>query len=61
MGAWIYVEMGLGGIVIVTPVAIEVWMLSWWNDRGRVGLGCGFRALVGYVRSRPSHRCERVP
>jgi hypothetical protein len=28
---------GLGGIVVVAPVAIVVWMSSWWNDRGHVG------------------------
>jgi hypothetical protein len=31
MGARICIERGLGDIVIVTPVAIEVWMSSWWN------------------------------
>jgi hypothetical protein len=61
MGAWICVERGLGGIVIVTPVAVEVWMSSWWNDRGHVGSGCGFRAPVDYARSRPCHLWEQVP
>jgi hypothetical protein len=32
--------------VIVTPVAMEVWMSSCWNDRGHVGSGRGFRAPV---------------
>jgi hypothetical protein len=29
MDAWIRVERVVGGIVVVTPIAIEVWMLSW--------------------------------
>jgi hypothetical protein len=61
MGTWICVERGLGGIVIITPVAVEVWISLWWNDWGHVGSGHGFRAPVVYARSRPSHRCERVP
>jgi hypothetical protein len=61
MGAWICVERGLGGIVSVTPVAIEVWMSSWWNDRGYVGLGCGFCAPVDCAQSRPSRWRERLP
>jgi hypothetical protein len=60
-GALICVERGLGGIVVVTPVAIEVWMSSWWNDRGHIGSGRGSYALVNCARSRPSHRQERVP
>jgi hypothetical protein len=60
MGAQICEERGLGGIVVVTPIAAEVWV-SWWNDRSHVGSGCGFRAPVDCVRSRPSHRRERVP
>jgi hypothetical protein len=46
MGTQICVEKGLSGIVVVTPVAVEVWMSSWWNDWGHVGLGHGSRALV---------------
>jgi hypothetical protein len=61
MGAQICVERELGGIVVVTPVAVEVWMSSWWNDRGHIGLGRGFRAPVDCARSRPSHRQGRVP
>jgi hypothetical protein len=61
MGARIYVERGLGGIVVVTPVAVEVWMSWWWNDRGHVGLGRGSCATVDCAWSRPSHRRERVP
>jgi hypothetical protein len=57
----ICVERGLGGIVIVTPIVVEVWMLSWWNDRGHVELGRGSRALADYAWSRLSHRWERVP
>jgi hypothetical protein len=61
MGARICVERGLGGIVVVTPIAVEVWMSSWWNDRGHVGPGHGSRAPVDCARSRPSRRQERVP
>jgi hypothetical protein len=32
MGTWIFVEGGLGGIVVVTPIAVEVCLASWWND-----------------------------
>jgi hypothetical protein len=42
--------------VIVTPVAVEVWMPLWWNDLGHVESGCGSRAPVDRARSRPSHR-----
>jgi hypothetical protein len=61
MGARICVEREVGGIVVVTPVAVEVWMSSWWNDRGHVGSGRGSRAPVHCARSRPSHRREWVP
>jgi hypothetical protein len=54
-GAQICVERGLGGIVDVTPVAIEVWMLSWWNDQDHVGSGHGSRAPIDCARSRLSH------
>jgi hypothetical protein len=54
-------ERRLGGIVVVTPVAVEVWMSWWWNDRGHVGSGCGSRAPVECARSHPSHRWEQVP
>jgi hypothetical protein len=27
---------GLGSIVVVTPIAVEAWTPSWWNDRGHV-------------------------
>jgi hypothetical protein len=37
MGAQNCVERGLGVMVVVTPVTVEVWMSSWWNDRGHVG------------------------
>jgi hypothetical protein len=49
------------GIVVVTPVDVEVWMSSWWNDWGHVGSGYGSRAPVDCTRSRPSHRRERMP
>jgi hypothetical protein len=52
---------GLSGIVVITHVAVEVWMPSWWNNQGHVGSGRGSRALVDCARSRPSHRWERVP
>jgi hypothetical protein len=61
MGAQICVERGLGGIVVITPVAIEVWMSSWWNDWGHVGSRHGSRAPVDCARSHPSHQWERVP
>jgi hypothetical protein len=61
MSARICVERGLAGIVIVTPVTIEVWMSSWWNDRGLVESGRGSRAPVDYAWSRPSYWWERVP
>jgi hypothetical protein len=51
MDARICVERGLGGIVIVTPVAMEVWMSSWWNDRGHIESGRGPRASVCCARS----------
>jgi hypothetical protein len=59
MGAWICIERGLGGIVIVTPVDVEVWVLSWENDRGHVESGSGSCAPIDCARSRPSHRWER--
>jgi hypothetical protein len=58
MGA---IERGSGGIVVVTPVAVEVWMSSWWNDHGHVGSRRGSRAYVDYARSHSSHQRERVP
>jgi hypothetical protein len=61
MGFQICVEKGLGGIMIVTPVAVEVWMLSWWNDRGHVESGHSSRAPIDYAQSRASHWWERVP
>jgi hypothetical protein len=61
MGARICIERGLGGIVVVIPVAVEVWMSSWWNDRGHVRSGRGSRTAVDCARSCPSHRRERVP
>jgi hypothetical protein len=59
MGARICIERGLGGIVIVTLVDVEVWVLSWENDRGHVESGRGSYAPVDCARSRPSHRWER--
>jgi hypothetical protein len=54
MSTRIRVERGLGGIMVVTPTAIEVWMSSCWNDRGHVVLGHGSRAPVDCAWSRPS-------
>jgi hypothetical protein len=34
--AWICVERGLGGIVAITPVTVEVWTTSWWNEWSHV-------------------------
>jgi hypothetical protein len=61
MGVQICVERGLGGIVVVTPVAIEVWVSLWWNDRGHVGSRWASRAPVDYARSRLSYRWEWAP
>jgi hypothetical protein len=52
---------GVRWYVVVTPIAVEVWMSSWWNDRGHVRSGHGSRVPVDCARSRPSHRQERVP
>jgi hypothetical protein len=52
---------GSSCIVAVIPVAVEVWMSSWWNDRGHVGSERGSRAPVHCARSRLSHRREWVP
>jgi hypothetical protein len=60
-GAQIRVERRVGGIVAVIPVAVEVWISSWWNDQGHVGSERGSRAPVHYARSRLSHRQEWVP
>jgi hypothetical protein len=60
-GAQICIERGVGGIVIFTPVAVEVWMSSWWNDRGHVGSRRGSRAPVHCARSRLSYQREWVP
>jgi hypothetical protein len=74
-GAQICVERGLGGIVVVAPVVVEVWMPSWWNDRVMLGLGVVPVLLLtmhGHVspigRSgchgwgpRGSPSCERAP
>jgi hypothetical protein len=60
MDAQICVEKGLGSIMVVTPIPIEVWMSWWWNDRGHVGSERGSRATVDYARSHLSHRRERV-
>jgi hypothetical protein len=60
-GTRIHVERGLGGIVVVTPVAIEVWVPSWWNNRGRVGSERGSYAPVHCAQSCPPHRREWVP
>jgi hypothetical protein len=61
MGAQICVERELGGTVVVIPVAIEVRMSSWRNDRGHVGSGRGSCAPVDCAWSCLSHRQEQVP
>jgi hypothetical protein len=60
-GARIRVERGVGGIVAITPIAAEVWMSSWWNDRGHVGSERGSCAPIHHARSLPSYRREWVP
>jgi hypothetical protein len=52
-GIRICVERGIGGTVVVTPVIVEVWSSSWWNDRGQVGLECGSRVPVDCAQSCP--------
>jgi hypothetical protein len=47
--------------VVITLVAVEVWISSWWNDRGHVGLGHDSRATIDCSRSCRSHQGERVP
>jgi hypothetical protein len=61
MDTRICVERGLNGIVIVTSIAVEVWMSSWWNDWGHVESGRGSRAPIDYARSCLSHRWEQAP
>jgi hypothetical protein len=46
---------GVGGIVVVTPITIEVWMSSWWNDRGDVGSERGSHIPIHCARSCPSY------
>jgi hypothetical protein len=60
-GTWIHVERVVGGIVSVTPIAVELWMSWWWNDQGHVRSERGSRAPVHCARSRPSYRWEWVP
>jgi hypothetical protein len=33
---------GVGSIVAITPVTVEVWMSWWWNDRGHVWIRARF-------------------
>jgi hypothetical protein len=47
--------------VVVTLVAVEVWMSSWWNGQGHVGSGRGSRAPIDCAWSHLSHQWERVP
>jgi hypothetical protein len=56
--AGIFVARGLDDIAAVTPVVVEVWMSSWWNDRGHVESGDhSFASLTmhGHV-----HHVDRV-
>jgi hypothetical protein len=39
-------RVGVGGIVAIIPVAVEVWMSSWWNYRGHVGSERGSRVPI---------------
>jgi hypothetical protein len=52
---------GVGGIVAVTLIAVEVWTSWWWNGRGHVGSEHGSRVLVHCARSCPSHQREWAP
>jgi hypothetical protein len=47
LGTRICVERGLGGIVVITPVIVEVWMSSLLNDRDHVGSGHGHVRPIG--------------
>jgi hypothetical protein len=51
---------GVGGIVAITPIAIEVWTSLWWNDRGHVGSERGSHAPVHCAWSCSSDRREWV-
>jgi hypothetical protein len=52
----ICLERGLGGIVVVTPVAVEVWTSSWWNDQSHVWIRAQFpcSCLLYTIMSIPS-------
>jgi hypothetical protein len=54
----ICVERELGGIVVVTPIGVEVRTSSWWNDRSHVGLERGSYIPVHRAWSCMSHRQE---
>jgi hypothetical protein len=47
---------GVGGIVVVTLVAVEVWTSSWWNDRSHVGLEHGLHVPIHCAGSCLSHQ-----
>jgi hypothetical protein len=34
--AWICIERELGSTVVVTPIVVEAWTSSWWDDRSHV-------------------------
>jgi hypothetical protein len=51
---------GVGGIVAITPIAIEVWTSLWWNDRGHVGSERGSHAPIHCAWSCSSDRWEWV-
>jgi hypothetical protein len=61
MGAQIRVERGLGGIVAVTPDAVEVWMSGGGMTRVMLGQARGSHVPVHCARSRLSHQREWVP
>jgi hypothetical protein len=60
-GAQICVERGLGGIVAITPIVVEVWTSLRWNDRGYIGSERDSYIPIDCVRSCPSHQREWVP
>jgi hypothetical protein len=49
---------GVGGIVAITPIYVEVWTLSRWNDYGHIGSERGSLAVVHCAWSCTSHRWE---
>jgi hypothetical protein len=52
---------GVGGIVVVTPVAVEVWSSSWWNEQSHVGSERGSHVPIHCAGLCPSHQWEWAP